>query len=107
MSRTLHRNPSIRRKPGRKARRLTLEVLEARTLLDGGGPRIVGHAAGVQGEAFVDLSVTFGGPIDPGSFTAADVSIAGPGGPIAATGVDRIAGNTYRITIPPLSAEGT
>src|SRR5206468_10247904 len=102
MSLPLHCNSSIRRNHGRRSRRLAWEALEPRTLLDASGPRILGHRAEVQGGAFVDLNVTFNEPIDAASFTVEDIAIEGPGGPIAATDVSLVSGNTYQISFLPL-----
>ncbi|HEX8203830.1 MAG TPA: hypothetical protein VF590_25360 [Isosphaeraceae bacterium] len=105
----LRRRRAPRRRPvaPRRIRRLpAVEALESRTLLDAAGPRILGHLVGVQAAAFVHADVTFLATIDPASFTPEDVTITGPSGPIPATGVDLVAGTTYRITFAPLSAPG-
>src|SRR5438552_2983087 len=58
--------------PGRIRGIPVLEVLEARTLLDASGPRILGHTAEVQSGAFVSLNVIFNEPINPESFSTED-----------------------------------
>ena len=54
------------------------------------------------------VRVTFSEPMDAGSFTTADVSFTGPGGPIAVTGVDPVAGSDrqFDVTFAPQSALG-
>jgi len=52
------------------------------------------------------LDVTFGEPIDPATFTLDDVTLEGPAGPIAPTGLTPLGSDAYRITFPEQDALG-
>ncbi|MCI0539867.1 MAG: Ig-like domain-containing protein, partial [Verrucomicrobiales bacterium] len=54
--------------------------------------------------SFIDL--IFSEAITPGSFTAADVAAAGPGGAVAVLSVSSVTATTYRVTVEPLRASG-
>ncbi len=74
----------------------------------GGGPAILAmnpNSAVIPSVSQVE--VTFDIPTQPGSFTPADVTLTGPGGAIAVSGVVSIGGNAYRISFPAQSAHGT
>ncbi len=71
--------------------------------LDKTGPAIIDMVpAGLSEEAISYIDVTFDQPIQPSTFSIADVMIAGPGGPVAPTGVAAVPGqpNTFRVSIP-------
>src|SRR4051812_40566176 len=98
MSLTLHWNSSIRRNPSRRSRRLALEALEPRTLLDSGGPRIVGYnPMEVRNTVFDHVDAVFDRAIDPTTITTQDVTIEGPSGPVDATGIEAVDDHTFRV----------
>ena len=69
--------------------------------------RIVDHdPSGTIETAMDHLDVTFAVPIDASSFTAPDVTIVGPNGTVAVTGISHIADNTYRISFAAQAGEG-
>ena len=66
---------------GSRPRRLLLEPLEPRLLLDSVGPRILSYTPNeVRNDVFDHVDVTFNEPIDSTTFTVDDVDITGPGG---------------------------
>lgn len=77
---------------------------------DSTGPRVVSAEANTGGPPW-RVRVTFSEAIDPASFTTADVTgFVGPQGPIAASGVQAVAGtnNTqFDVTFAPQSAPGS
>src|SRR4051794_13211796 len=86
----------------------TIEALEARTLLDSGGPRVVALTpTEVHNVAFDHIDVTFDGPIDGPTFTSQDVSMTGPAGTVTPTGIAPTGGNTYRVSFAPITDRGT
>jgi hypothetical protein len=74
------------------------------------GPRIIGFGPQVYpGSPVSSFRVTFNNEMDPSTFTPADVTLSGPGGPITITGVAPVAGSGNRqfdITFAPQSAAG-
>lgn len=76
-------------------------------IADFGGPRITKMTPSVAVRPAVpSVEVTFAQPIRAATFTTADVSISGPGGAIAPTGVSLVSGTTWRITFASQSADG-
>lgn len=77
---------------------------------DSTGPRVVSAEPNTGGPAW-RVRVTFSEAIDPASFTSADVTaFVGPQGPLAASGVQAVAGtnNTqFDVTFAPQSAPGS
>ncbi|MCP4712878.1 MAG: hypothetical protein GY869_29985, partial [Planctomycetes bacterium] len=66
--------------------------------IDNVGPRIVGmDPAGQVSTALSQIEVSFGEAIEAGSFTEDDVSLVGPNGGIAISGVQAINAFSYRI----------
>jgi hypothetical protein len=53
------------------------------------------------------LTLTFDEPLQEASFTPADVTLTGPAGPIAVTGVNRVTDTRYEVVFAPQSAAGT
>lgn len=75
---------------------------------DTSGPRIVSSAASGASPGTLDrFTLTFSEPIAGGSFTLADVSLAGPNGAIAPSAVTRLSGTQYEVRFAPQSAAGT
>src|SRR4051794_17737159 len=82
---------------------LALEELEPRTLLDADGPRVLSVTpTEIRNAAFDHVDVTFNEPIDPSIFDAADVTLAGPAGPVTITGIGTLSPETYRLAFPAL-----
>jgi hypothetical protein len=85
--------------------------LPATWALNGGtpdGPAIISMtpSGGISAPAtFVD--VTFDEVIDPSSFDVSDVSVIGPSGPYAATGLSALSPTQMRIFVTPLASEGS
>ena len=80
---------------------------DAGFIADFGGPRITNmtpSAAVTPSVGSVDIA--FDLPIDPASFTPADVSLIGPDGVIPATSVAPVGAN-WRISFSPQAADGT
>lgn len=72
-----------------------------------GGPRITNMTPAITVNPPVSsVDVSFDIPIKASTFTTADVSITGPSGPIAASSVIPVAGNTYRIAFASQAANG-
>ncbi|MCB1125450.1 MAG: hypothetical protein KDM81_03065, partial [Verrucomicrobiae bacterium] len=72
-----------------------------------GGPAIVGMEPSGQVLPVVDhADVTFNTPINPATYTTADVQLTGSSGAITATAVSSLGGNTYRVTFPGQSDHG-
>ena len=72
-----------------------------------GGPRITNMTPAITVNPPVSsVDVSFDIPIKASTFTAADVTITGPSGPIAATSVIPVSGNTYRINFSAQTANG-
>ncbi|MFV1968111.1 MAG: Ig-like domain-containing protein [Pirellulaceae bacterium] len=87
-----------------RRRRLFLETLEKRWLLDGVGPSILAFTPNeVRNDVFDHIDVTFNEAIDLATFTVDDVSINGPSGNVSASNIGLVSGNTYRIDFAPLT----
>jgi regulation of enolase protein 1 (concanavalin A-like superfamily) len=72
-----------------------------------GGPRILAMTPAAPITPPISaVEVTFDQPIQSASFTAADVVITGPGGPVPVTAVTLVTDNTWRITFASQSADG-
>lgn len=72
-----------------------------------GGPAIVGMSPSGQTLPVVDhVDVTFNTPINPATFTAADVQLTGSSGAIPVTSVSPQGGNTFRVAFPGQSGHG-
>ncbi|RME91080.1 MAG: hypothetical protein D6766_12375, partial [Verrucomicrobia bacterium] len=72
-----------------------------------GGPAITAMTPSGQVLPVVDhVDVTFNTPIDPATFTAADVQITGTAGPVAVTSITPLGGNDYRINFPGQADHG-
>ena len=77
-------------------------------VIDRDTPRAAGNSAtGVHNRAVTTIDVTFDEDMADGSLAAGDVTISGPSGSYSATGVQRIAPDTFRIAIPARLANGT
>ena len=77
-------------------------------LVNDGGPRITNMTPSVAVTPIVSsVTVSFDQPIDPASFTASDVSISGPSGAVAATGVTLVSNTTWMVSFQPQSTDGT
>ncbi len=75
--------------------------------IDRTGPAVTAMAPEGPTPRIVDyVDVTFDTPIAAGGFTLADVTIAGPQGPVAAAAIDHVVANTYRVSFPAQSANG-
>ncbi len=78
--------------------------------IDRTGPRIVQQQPATQGSApFSSLTFVFDEPIDPSTFTTADVfSFTGPGGVNLGSAITGVSGtgDTYTVTFNPQSARG-
>jgi hypothetical protein len=95
-----------RRLADRRRRRLAFEVLEDR-ILPSSGPLILSATpTEVRNAVFDHVDVTFNEAIDPATFTAAEVSLQGPDGSVAVTGVSTLSPETFRITFPALATRG-
>jgi len=71
------------------------------------GPRITGHSPSGTVSGGVDhMDVVFNEGISGSTFTTSDVTISGPDGGIAPTGVSFVSGNTYRISFASQSTAG-
>jgi hypothetical protein len=76
-------------------------------LVDLHGPRVIAQTPDdYLFEATGSLDITFSEPIDPSSLTSEDVTLTGPGGPIAVTGISAVDGTTYRIAFDTMPAAG-
>ena len=65
------------------------------------GPRVVSYSpAGWMDVPVESIEVTFSEPIDAGTFTLADVSVTGPGGPVTPTGLAPLGATTFRVELP-------
>jgi subtilisin-like proprotein convertase family protein len=75
-----------------------------------GGPQVTNYYfAGAATGTFDKVRLSFNEAIDPGTLTAADITLSGPGGAIAVTGVSAVAGsgNTqFDVTFAPQSQAG-
>lgn len=72
------------------------------------GPFVTGFTpTGNQFSAVTYCDVTFNEPIDGATFTTADATVTGPGGPYTPTSIQPVGGNTFRIYLPTLSSVGT
>ncbi len=72
-----------------------------------GGPAIARMTPDAAVLPVVDhVDVTFNTPINPATFTTADVRLTGPGGVIPVTSVTALGGNDYRIAFPGQSDHG-
>ncbi|MFM9025812.1 MAG: CARDB domain-containing protein, partial [Planctomycetaceae bacterium] len=81
----------------------------AAVTIDTRGPRVV-SAVPTDGIStpLKAFDVTFDGQIDPASFTAADVRLAGPGGAVVTVNsVQQISPTTYRVALSPPAQPGT
>ncbi|MCB1121330.1 MAG: Ig-like domain-containing protein, partial [Verrucomicrobiae bacterium] len=76
--------------------------------LDGVGPFVTDSTAtGVLGGGTTSIDVTFSRPIRPETFTVADVSLSGPSGSLAISGVAALSATSFRISFAALSESGT
>jgi hypothetical protein len=67
-----------------------------------------GTPTGAQYAPVPYAEVRFNQPVDPTTFTTADVVVTGPLGPVTVTGITNLDGANFRINFPaPLSAVGT
>lgn len=71
------------------------------------GPRVVAGPAGTLMGPVDRVTLTFDEAIQEGSFTASDVAVSGPGGPIAVTGVNRLSDTQYDVAFAPQSMAGS
>jgi len=71
------------------------------------GPALIHHVpTGFQLGGVAHVDVTFNEEINGATFTADDVIVIGPGGPIAPTSIAALGGNTFRISFAEQSAPG-
>ena len=75
------------------------------------GPRIIAFTPGATGSAHVSTAfVTFNEAINPTTFTVADVTLKGPSGTVAVSGVSAVAGSNntkFEIIFPTQRTVGT
>lgn len=84
---------------------LHLELLEDRTLLDAAGPQLLSHTAEVHNGAFDAIDLQFSAAIAADSFTVDDVLITGPAGPSAASSVEVLGPDSFRVRFSPLATQ--
>lgn len=72
------------------------------------GPKVIAAEAGGPSEIAVDhVTLTFSEPLAPGSFGVEDVlSVSGPAGPVAVTGVSAVSESVYRVSFAAQEAIG-
>jgi hypothetical protein len=70
------------------------------------GPRVVAGPSGSVMGPVDRVTLTFDEPIQEATFTASDVTLTGPGGPVAVTGVIRLTDTRYEVTFAPQTVEG-
>jgi hypothetical protein len=76
-------------------------------LVDIHGPRVIAQTPDdYLFEATGSVDIAFSEPIDPSSLTPDDVTLTGPEGPIAVTGISAVDGTTYRIAFDTMPAAG-
>ncbi len=63
--------------------------------------------SGIVHSTTSSITVGFSVPVNPASFTAADVSLAGPRGPVAITGIATSDNITFILSFAPVSIDGT
>ncbi|MFI5461158.1 MAG: Ig-like domain-containing protein, partial [Isosphaerales bacterium] len=97
-----------RQNRNRRALRSTVDWLEPRTLLTGGPWIISITPTQVINRAFDHVDVTFNEPIDPTTFTTAEVSLTGPAGSgtLAIKDVVELDSADYQIDFSPLTTRG-
>jgi hypothetical protein len=84
------------------------DVYIASLAIDRVPPVVAGNSlSGVQNAAVRAFEVTFDEDIDLATFTPAIVTVTGPAGIRQASGVEALAGNRFRVTVPPTLADGT
>lgn len=72
-----------------------------------GGPAVVAMTPNAPTLPVVDhVDVTFNTPLNPATFTAADVQITGPAGAIPVSAVEALSGRDYRLRFPGQSTHG-
>ena len=72
------------------------------------GPKVTGHAPSAPTQGPLDsLTLDFDETIDPASFTADDVLLTGPGGPIEVTGVTAVDQDTLRVDFAAQNTAGS
>ena len=113
MARTGKTKRGGKQRPIRKAslwQRLEFEELESRVLPAGPSvlsvtPLTVINQTSAP-ETFDHIDVQFNEAINPATFTAGQVNIQGPAGPITPTGVTELASDTYEVMFDPLTLRG-
>lgn len=66
--------------------------------LDSSGPRVIGTTPDTEAATSMNaITVSFDEAVDPATFTAADVSLSGPGGAISITGVNQLGPNDFEV----------
>ena len=87
-----------------------IEPLEARTLLAAAGPTITAATPAelfnLKTESLTALTVSFSEAVNASSFTAEDVKIVGPDGPIAPASIDTFDDQEFTIEIPAQTRRG-
>jgi hypothetical protein len=82
-------------------------VFDGGLLANVGGPRITNMVPTITvNPPISSVDVTFDIPIKTTSFGVEDVVITSPVGPVAATSITLVSGNTYRINFAPQTATG-
>src|SRR2546427_11842308 len=88
--------PSPSRAAGKRLRRLWIEPLEDRVLLDS-GPSITAYTPQeIRNAVFDHIDLTFSEAIDASTFTVDDVAISGPAGPVIASEIDALDTTNFR-----------
>jgi len=87
-----------------------IEPLEARTLLAAAGPTITAATPAelfnLKTESLTALTVSFSEAVNASSFTAEDVKIVGPDGPITPASIDTFDDQYFTIEIPAQTRRG-
>ena len=77
------------------------------TLVDVHGPRVVAQTPDEYVVSAIDhVDLAFSEAINPASLTPADITLTGPSGAVAITGITEIDATDFRVSFNPLAAQG-
>ncbi|HEV3383241.1 MAG TPA: Ig-like domain-containing protein, partial [Gemmata sp.] len=93
------------KRPSVSVRRLRLEELESRALPSGPSVSSVTPLT-VINQTFNYIDVQFNEAINPSTLTTSNVTIQGPTGAVAPTGVTELSGSLYQVSFAPLTTRG-